>query len=114
MGVTHEVELVYVVAHLLVVVVVFAGKLEVDDDVVLAILHHTVGTYAGDDALFAAVEDVTLVVQRVAAREPVGGLGVGEGMAHKVRGIALQGGVEEAVAHHRTDGLRSILGGAYP
>ena len=113
MGVAHEVELVDVVAHLIVVVIVLAGKLKVDDDVALAILHHAVGTHAGDDAFVVAVEDITLVVQRVAAREPVGGLGVGEGMTHKVRGLALKGGVEEAVAHHRTDGLRCIGSGAY-
>ena len=62
MGVAHEVELVDIVANLLVVVVVLAGKLKVDDDEPIAILHHAVGAHAGNDALIAAVEDVTLVV----------------------------------------------------
>ena len=61
MGVAHEVELVDVVAHLVVVVGVLAGKLEVYDDEALAIGHHAVGAHAADGAVVVAVEDGALI-----------------------------------------------------
>ena len=100
----YAAQLQHVSPHLIVVLVAFAGKLEVDDDEAFAVGHHAVGAHTVYVACFVAVEDGALVEQFILSREPVGSLGLREGAVYDVLYLVLCGGVDEAFAHHTGDG----------
>ena len=89
------------------------AELEVDDDPLLSVGHHTVGTTFGDVAVFIS-QDGTLVEKRPAVGEPTCHLRMGQPLAEHVRdlveGVVVV--VEDAVQFQLAEGGINVGRGA--